>query len=145
MVLMKSVTVDIRDVKFRVRHPNLTSSEERTYRKKALQFCQEALVAIPRYFPSLSSGSPTVTQETHVGRDSSIYFEREVVGKGMSATVMRVVKQGSGLESAFIAKEPFYKHSDNSGDLQHKWEETRLEYEKLIKLSLVCDNNLPLL
>ncbi|OAA34638.1 Protein kinase-like domain protein [Metarhizium rileyi] len=41
--------------------PKLTTSQTRVYRQKAFKFCQEAVGAIPRYFPPIESGPETIT------------------------------------------------------------------------------------
>lgn len=133
--ITSSAHFDLGGVTFRAWRPKLTPDEQRIYNKRALQFSQEAVCAIPKYFPLLGSAPETITSNVRYGRNNAVYVYQGVYEKGMSASVMLVEERTSG--KLFGAKEPYYKMSDDFGVVRSRWEELCKEYENIIKLDHV--------
>ncbi|KAI9146641.1 Calcium-dependent protein kinase 1 [Paramyrothecium foliicola] len=132
--VVEPLTIDLGAVSFQIWQPTLcTAQQQRMYMQKARHFHNEAVAALPRYVPSLSSGIPTVSPGIRVGRSGAVYLSKGNVGKGMSATVMLVERQDTLHKTTYVAKEPYFKASDDPGAIQYKWEETRHEFEQLTK------------
>ncbi|KAH6656160.1 hypothetical protein BKA67DRAFT_562791 [Truncatella angustata] len=116
--------------------PKLTPREVRTYRKKALKFSEDAALAMPRYFPLLSSAPETITSKVRYGENEKVYVFQGHSGKGTSASVILVQERKSG--DILAAKEPYYKSSDDPGIRRNRWEELNKESDYLSRLDHVA-------
>ncbi|KAJ9130177.1 Phosphoenolpyruvate carboxylase kinase [Pleurostoma richardsiae] len=129
----RPVTIDLGAVRFRAWPPLRTAAEGRKYKRRAAEFSEDILRAVPKYLPSISSQPETAGHNVRYGRHGAVYVnELGLSSRGMCASVMMVEDRTTG--RVFGAKEPYYKTSDSADAARKRFEALQREYEHIIQL-----------
>ncbi|KAL7935159.1 kinase-like domain-containing protein [Trichoderma chlorosporum] len=92
----------------------------------------KAVLALPKYIPSLKSAPETTTSNVRYGPYDKVYVSQGYRLTGSSASVLLVQERNSG--ESYAAKEPYYKLSDDPGTRRSRWEMLNKEYEYILRL-----------
>ena len=133
-----SVTLDLGAVTFRAWIPRRTVAEHREYTRFARAFSQDAMLALPKYLPTIYSQPETATHNVRYGRNNTVYVAGwGIESKGMHASVMMVKERTTGV--TFGAKEPYYRSTDSPDVARKRFETLQREYEDTMKLDHVSN------
>ena len=139
--ILDPATIDFGTSCVRAWRPILSSSEETRYRRHAEQFSKDFLDSLPANLSIHSDPLPEpFTFGLRFGKNNTVYRVVEKIGSGSSASVMKVVEVHS--KKIYAAKEPYFKATDSASEVRKRWEESKVEYEKLVKLKHVSEGSL---